>query len=203
MKKRYTIRGACAALVSGAMVLGVSAVANAVEQDRNAVSATIALDGDALSVAEEEQLAADLEILFTRYVQLLPGDSFTLNEANLREDGEGEQIAELQLLVDGLNRFAENEASMNSIGAPGLAITPLGVGDFAKCVALEGLGIPAAQASPGLVAAIKEGISAWNWGLTARSVAKILGTAAVKALGGPVGIGISLGWAAWSCRGKL
>lgn len=42
MKKRYTIRGACAALVSGAMVLGVSAVANAVEQDRNTVSATIA-----------------------------------------------------------------------------------------------------------------------------------------------------------------
>lgn len=92
------------------MVLGVSAVANAVEQDRNTVSATIALDGDALSVAEEEQLAADLEILFTRYVQLLPGDSFTLNEANLREDGEGEQIAELQLLVDGLNRLAEKRS---------------------------------------------------------------------------------------------
>lgn len=55
-----------------------------------------------LSVAEEEQLAADLEILFTRYVQLLPDGSFTLNEANLREDGEGEQIAELYLLVDGL-----------------------------------------------------------------------------------------------------
>lgn len=38
---------------------------------------------------------------------------------------------------------------------PGKSVRPYGSGDFAKCVALNALRIPAAAASPGLIAALK------------------------------------------------
>ena len=58
-------------------------------------------------------------------------------------------------------------------------------------------------AGPALIGVIKDGIRAWNWGLTAKTVARVLGPAAVRALGGPWGIGVALGWAAYACRGEL
>lgn len=45
--------------------------------------ASLLKDNVLLSASEEEQLAEELEVLFTRYVQLNENDIFEVNEANL------------------------------------------------------------------------------------------------------------------------
>lgn len=121
---------------------------------------------------EFTKLENDMQILFTRYIQLNDRDLFEVNAANLTADGQRTQIRGLRRLAAALNGIQQSAApSNNTVGAT--------------------------------IVAIKEGIRAWNWGLTARTVARILSPSAVKALGGPVGIGVALGWAAWSCRGRL
>lgn len=142
-----------------------------------------------LTEAEIAQLAAELEVLFTRYVQLGANNRFAVNEANLRADGySAEQVQGLRSLAQGLNTgtFQTRDA-----------------GSFALCMIREGLGIPSWDARADLIAAIKQGIKAWNWGLTAKTVARIVGPSVLKALGGPVGIGLTLGYAAFACRGEL
>ncbi|WP_233188207.1 hypothetical protein [Actinomyces qiguomingii] len=150
-----------------------------------------------LSEAETEELADDLEVLFTRYIPMGADGKLVVNEGAVIEDGFESNLPELRLLAEALN-----EAGETSSARDGGAQTE-GAGSFALCVALKGLGIPAGKASPGLIAAIKTGIKAWNWGLTAKTVAKILGASAVKALGGPVAIGVQLAAAAFTCRGEL
>ncbi len=162
---------------------------------------------------EFAELESDMQVLFTRYIQLNNKDRFEVNTANLTADGQQAQIQGLRRLTDALNTIQRTSPAANKTSVKTSVaiirrgstptIRPANAGDFALCVALEGLGIPAAGAAPGLIAAIKEGIRAWNWGLTAKTVARILGPSTVKALGGPIAIGVSLGWAAWSCRGRL
>ena len=147
---------------------------------------------DEWSEKEINQLANDLEKLFTRYVPMTKTGKFKVNRFYLFIDGKVDKVDEMQELADILNGDI-TQTNLENRDA----------GSFAKCVALEGLGIPAAAASPGLINAIKNGIRAWNWGLTAKTVARFLGPQVLKALGGPVGVGVALGWAAYNCKGKL
>lgn len=162
---------------------------------------------DQLSEVEMVQLKKDVEVLFTRYIQTDSSGRFFVNVSNLTADGSQSRAPELQQLADTFNMLgdAPEEYTPGSVSrvSPGAGIQPYGAGEFASCLALNALGIPALAASPGLINVLKEGIRAWNWGLTAKTVARIIGPAAARALGGPVGIGVALGWAAVSCRGKL
>lgn len=148
-----------------------------------------------LSEGELAELERDVEVLFTRYLPMDKKGQFALNELALREDGKEGEAAQLEALVEVLNSESQPK--------DGPSAQPYGAGEFAVCVALNGLGIPAIGAYPGLKEAIKEGIRAWNWKLTAKTVARIVGPQVVKALGGPVGIGVALSWAAVSCRDQL
>ncbi|EEZ91787.1 hypothetical protein HMPREF0578_1029 [Mobiluncus mulieris 28-1] len=185
MKKPIRLITAGAAVVALSLsTVGVASAAPVAQPDPVTTQTQ-----SSLSEVEIAQLAAELEVLFTRYVQLGANNQFAVNEANLRADGYStEQVQGLRSLSYGLNTgtFQTRDA-----------------GSFALCVAMEGLGIPGGKAHAGLIAAIKEGIRAWNWGLTAKTVARIIGASAVKALGGPVAIGVQLGIAAWNCRGEL
>lgn len=197
-----------AVTLSVTLPLSAASTVNAAEISANAIPNTLALqpnyDGYAeLSAEEEQKLANDLETLFTEYIQLNDADLFEVNEANLVADGYQEKVKDLHLLADSLNEMSDKEQQAARGVGNEPVLVPLGAGEFALCVVVNGLGIPAAGASPGLVAAIKEGIRAWNWGLTAKTVARILGPSVAKALGGPVGIGVALGWAAYTCRDKL
>ncbi|MGV9197178.1 hypothetical protein ACTOVL_08305 [Arcanobacterium canis] len=203
MKIRNAILGAGMSL---ALVFSGTGIALAVERtpsDLLLPERSVTSQGIGISSFEEEHLAQELEILFTRYVQLGIDDSFTVNEANLRADGHADKLVDLNRLAAGLNSLGKAGARNDELGSLVPIAETRSAGSFALCVGVNGLGIPAAGASPGLVAAIKEGIRAWNWGLTAKTVARILGSSATKALGGPIGIGVALGWAAWTCRGEL
>lgn len=148
---------------------------------------------------EMDQLEKDVEILFTRYIQNDSSGKFTVNANNLKADGAANRINELTQLASALNSVDKSMGNSKSGGS----LRPDGLGEFATCMVINGLGIPVAAASPALLNVLKDGIKAWNWGLTAKTVARIIGPAAARALGGPVGIGVSLGWAAVSCRNKL
>lgn len=214
---KYLSRMGITLVTTGALAVATTGTASAVESEpvkssHVAVVASIdtTLNGtltsgysSPMSASEEEQLADELEVLFTRYVQLNEADIFEVNEANLIADGHEKDLLGMQRLAAGLNALSQDNSSFGGRLPTQPVMRPLGAGEFALCVLLEGIGIPAAGASPGLVNAIKEGIRAWNWGLTAKTVARILGPSVAKAPGGPVGIGVALGWAAWSCRGKL
>lgn len=193
--------------IAGALAFGCSPAAQALSPAIPEASTSV-LEG--VEQQEIDQLANDLEVLFTEYIQQDEQGKLYVNIENLAAAGMAEKATELQFLADSLNALppvsALSELHISHGGNLGVVrpgASTAGVGEFAGCVVLEGLGIPAAQASPALLNTIKEGIRAWNWGLTAKTVARILGASAVKALGGPVAIGVNLGWAAYQCRGKL
>ena len=208
MFKKSTVM-LCSATLVGALLAGVPSGAFAASQQSTGTIATsVAVDSSGeISQKEMEQLEKDVETLFTRYIQMDSSGQFFVNTKNLAEDGVQDRTAELRMLSDSLNLMAEKESEQatNEIErrTPGKTLQPYGSTEFAKCVILNGLGIPALGGSPGIISAIKLGISSWNWGIAAKAVAKFLGPAVVKSLGGPVGIGVALGWSAWSCRGKL
>lgn len=199
------IRKSAVLTASTALLLsigGTAAAAGRTDLD-NLLNEDLVASSSGLTSAEEAQLAHDLEVLFTRYIQLEGDGTFRLNESNLISDGYAANIGTLSQLVDLLNTPAPAESTQPSSSWEESGSAQLGAGDFALCMVVEGLGIPSAAASPGLIAAIKQGISAWNWGLTAKTVARLVGPSVAKALGGPVGIGVTLGWAAWSCKSRL
>lgn len=208
MKRETTYGNVFRALIALMVVLGLCVAFTP------AASAAENTATEGLTQTQQAELEDDLEILFTRYIQLDEDGQFEVNAINLAADGQQDQMQGLQYLAVALNEaplvpsLSVTESDDVTSGVTRRAVTPvtvgtMGAGDFARCVALEGLGIPSAAASPGLISAIKTGIRAWNWGLTAKTVARILGPSVVKAFGGPIGIGVTLGWAAWSCRGKL
>lgn len=179
--------------------MGVFQTQDAHALNRNASSQS------ALSDAAIEQLAQEFESFFATYFQTAPDGSLYVNEEKVISDGMEKDLAAFQALARGIedaNAVPGRTAPSNPSFGHGNMIAPLGFTDFAKCVALGALGIPIGNV-PGLYAAFREGLRAWNWGLTARTVARILGPAAVKALGGPAGIALALGWAAVTCRDKL
>ena len=69
---------------------------------------------------------------------------------------------------------------------------------FARCMIENVLGF----SIPGLVQATKVAISAWNWGLAARTIIRIAGPVALRSFGGPATIALSLSWGVWQCRGS-
>ncbi|SHE25809.1 hypothetical protein [Actinomyces glycerinitolerans] len=185
-------------LLAASLSIGCGGMAAAVPSSDVVQSGSVS-EATGLSAAETEELADDLEILFTRYIPMGADGKLMVNENAVIEDGFEESLPELRMLADVLNEV--DQTSSGSVREGGMQAES--TGSFALCVALKGLGVPAGKASSGLIAAIKSGIKAWNWGLTAKTVAKILGASTVKALGGPVAIGVQLAAAAFSCRGEL
>ncbi|RAX23676.1 MULTISPECIES: hypothetical protein [unclassified Actinomyces] len=183
-------------LLAASLSIGCGGMAAAVPSSDVVQSGSVS-EATGLSAAETEELADDLEILFTRYIPMGADGKLMVNENAVIEDGFEESLPELRMLADVMNEVDQTNS------ARGGGSQTEGAGEFALCVALNGLGIPATGVSPGLLAAIKSGIRAWNWGLTARTVARIIGASAVKTLGGPLAIGVALGWAAVNCRGRL
>lgn len=157
---KAVLRGCATLLTAGAMVMAGAGIATAAEANTNHISVTLTntLTGftfgaspdyarhSVLSNAETDKLADDLEVLFTRYIQLGDNDVFVVNEANLIADGHQSDVKYLRRLAEGLNALSKNKTSASA--------------NFPE-------------------------------------------QSAIKPLGGPVGIGVALGWAAWSCRGKL
>lgn len=83
---------------------------------------------------------------------------------------------------------------------PGALIQPLGTEEFAVWVTLNGLGIPAFVGYGELKQAIIDDIRAWKWKLTARTVARIIGSQAEQTFGGPDVIAGVLAVSACNCR---
>ncbi len=155
---------------------------------------------DELSAAEMEQLEKDVEVLFTEYIILGDDDRFRVNETNVSAAGHADKIPQLESLASVLN---EDTTPRPFGGDYSDLASPMCTTEFAKCLAWEGLGIPAIEASPSLIQTIKDGIRTWNWQRTAKAVAKVLGAGTVRALGGPIGIGVSLAAGAVTCRKEL
>ena len=143
------------------------------------------------------RLARDIEVLFTRYVVLDVHGNFVVNVPNIQADGYSSGLDDFIRLAAVLNSTSEKIA-VSSTG-----VSPTDLGSFAVCVVEDGLGLKALKNAPQLLSVIKEGVRAWNWGLTASSVARIIGPGFVRALGGPWGLAVQLGWSAWNCRGHL
>lgn len=152
-----------------------------------------------------EQLANDLEILFTRYIPQVNG-KFTVNETNVIIDGLQSEIAEFQTVADTFNAIQAGDWKGNEESNHSGGITTLGAKEFTLCVLEAGLGIPASAFTTGTLTAIITAVSAWNWGLAASTIARALGpafvTGAGKALGGPVVIAGVLAAGAGYCAWK-
>ncbi|WP_159814292.1 hypothetical protein [Actinomyces sp. zg328] len=195
MKVPHIIAGGAASVALA--VSGATASAAPIETPPNSSTSS----EEPTSEEELDQFAGDLETLFTRYVQQRADGTVVVNIQNITADGMGDKISDFQRFADAMNNVGRTpsgqESQFSSNGASALS-----VGSFISCLATSALGIPIGNA-PNLYAALREGLRAWNWGLTARTVARIIGPSATKALGGPWGIALALGWGALTCRGHL
>lgn len=152
------------------------------------------------SQTEVDQLASDLEKLFTRYVTL--------------DTNTGVYVVQKEaILLDGLTlhtaEFESIAKSMNSMGAPAVGsssdirsdknmASTMSANSYARCVLVGALGV-SVTATPGLVQAAATAIRAWNWGLAAKTVARIIGPIALRSVGGPWGLAAALAASAATC----
>ena len=142
----------------------------------------------------EQQLAHDLEVLFTRYVPQHNGHYF-VNYENLKADGLILQAPNFERLALAFNGAA---GSTNEDYESFDDESTQDADSFARCMIENVLGF----SIPGLVQATKVAISAWNWGLAARTIIRIAGPVALRSFGGPATIALSLSWGVWQCRGS-
>lgn len=154
--------------------------------------------------ARVEQLANDLEILFTRYI-IQVDEKYIVNEDAIIEDGYVEQLEDFQTVATGFNDTANylKTKSFAEEAEHGDVTTAKSAGNYAKCVILGALGIPATAFTYATWTTITTAISAWNWGLAASTIVRALGPAFIgglgKAIGGPAVIASALAVAAVSC----
>ena len=194
------LSGVLAGLLSISLALGSSAAisnqASAAEIDPTSVSETTTL-----TAQEQKELADNLKVLFTRYIPLVNG-KFTVNKSAVAADGLQSKLTDFEHTALMFNAFNEGVKDENAGLYGTSAISNSQWWNFAKCVLGNAIGVGIGT-SPNLIRAVITGIKAWNWGLTAASVARIVGPLALKGVGGVAGLAAALGVAAWSCRSKL
>lgn len=161
-----------------------------------------------VSDQQMKQLERDIETLFTRYVVESGNGKFEVKYENIYADGAEAHLDSFEMLAESFNLLGESSGS--EFSSPGFNNSSLGklaqpqnAGDFAWCVLSTGLGFDIIKKAPGLVDAVRTAVRAWNWGLAASTVARILGPSVVRALGDPWLIASQLGIAAYKCRGAL
>ena len=202
MKKlrKIIVTSICVALPLGFSVSPNSAYAS------ESVNSEISITQNAFTDAEMKQIEKDLELLFTRYVVENENGHFEVIYDNVSADGAEhglKHFEDIAYVLNSENPVRSGGNQINTMSALGAATQPQGVMEFAGCVLFHGLGGDIIANAPGLIADTKDAIRAWKWGLAARTVARIIGPAAVKTLGGPWGIAASLALAAPGCTNKL
>ena len=155
-----------------------------------------------------DELADNLELLFTRYIQVNADGTFVVQVENIVADGYGAHLADAYALADAFNQVGSPAAvslpgQFNKTGRPPALKGPAGPNEFAYCILRDGLGANIFVNAPGVLNATRDAIKAWRWGLAASTVARIAGPMAVRALGGPWGIAAGDAMAAYGCRNQL
>ncbi|MBT1035113.1 hypothetical protein KJY78_01920 [Canibacter sp. lx-45] len=143
-----------------------------------------------------DQLASDLEFIFTHYLPVNDQGRVYVNEAYIKAAGYESKLSDFYALAYAVNSL--DGKKQNSYATASV----MGVPEFVECIGDRLLGF-SVRKFPGILRAIREGVRARNWGLTARTVARIFDPFLVRALGGPARIAISLGAAALACHRKL
>lgn len=190
--------------LSGGLLFSMSPAALASGMPLESVS--VNSSNQELTTQEMEQFERDIEKLFTRYVVENSNGIFEVKYDNVHTDGAEDALQHFENLAYALNLGAsspEVSTGVSQFSTLGSVVQPLGVGEFAWCVLYNGLGGNIIVNAPGLIEATKVAIRAWNWGLAATTVARIIGPVAVKSLGGPWGIAASLALAAPGCARHL
>lgn len=197
--KKFTVP-ATAALTVGTLLLSATP-GHALTQSSNlGVEKPVGYSQNFLSADEMKKLENDLETLFTRYVVMDSSGKFNVSYENIKADGLQEGLKDFEALASAFN-LAGNEVSRSS--SLGSFSTTQGVGEFAGCVLFDALGGNILSSAPGLINSTKLAIRAWNWGLAATTIARIVGPVALKSLGGPWGIAAGLAWSARGCMHHL
>ncbi|MCS4536120.1 hypothetical protein [Corynebacterium sp. HS2168-gen11] len=115
-----------------------------------------------LSAEEDQKHADDLETLFAKYIQLNDADLFEANETKLIADESQETIKGIHLRAHNLNEILlQSQYTAHGVEKASVFMTR-DSGEFVLCGVINGLGVPTADTSSGLVTAIKEWIRAWN-----------------------------------------
>ncbi|MGP5604701.1 hypothetical protein [Corynebacterium casei] len=155
---------------------------------------------DSLQTEQEDELAGDLEILFTEYVPEKDG-VFVVDEQAITADGHEASLGDFEALAAILN--SPNPSQMRGEPTNENLIQTRDAQSYAKCLIWGALGIPATAFSAGTWQAIVTGIKANQWKFTASTIVRALGPAFVngagKAIGGPVTIAAALVVAAGLC----
>lgn len=194
---RTKIRSTAVAFVAVALMSGhMAAVAGASEPYGAAEFESV----DSLQAEQEDELAGDLEVLFTEYVPEKDG-VFVVDEQAIAADGHEASLGDFEALAAILN--SPNPSQMRGEQANENLVQTRDAQSYAKCLIWGALGIPATAFSAGTWQAIVTGIKANQWKLTASTIVRALGPAFVngagKAIGGPVTIAAALVAAAGLC----
>lgn len=148
--------------------------------------------------SEVDQLAGDLEVLFTEYAYL-DGDRYVLDTELAAAYFGQENIAALSAFIKLVNGEQLTEEDLIGIPAPAFMAGSNGTGmisanSWASCVGdriLEFTGIGF------LSGGMWELIEKKNWDLLAKELVKVAGKNAIK--GGAVGLAASLAWFSVAC----
>lgn len=167
---------------------GVAAAAESSQSLRDSTYDTISASTEAVAAADVEQLAKDLETLFTEYIPMR-GGRYVVNESQVIQAGYGDQIQNFRQVAAMLN------SSQDAFGAAtatqrfdDFASVPMFNGSgFAQCVVAGALGIPTTAFNYATWMSIQTAIEAYNWGLAASTAARALGPAFVRGLGKAIG----------------
>lgn len=200
--KKFTVP-ATAALTVGALLLSATP-GHALAQSSNlGVEKPVGYSQNFLSADEMKKLENDLETLFTRYVVMDSSGKFNVSYENIKADGLQAGLKDFEALASAFNMATPPEANVAKTSSLGAFNTTQGVGEFAGCVLFNGLGGNIIASAPRLISSAQLAIRAWNWGLAAATVARIVGPVVVKSLGGPWGIAVNLALAAPGCTHHL
>lgn len=197
------------AVTTFAMCISSIGVANAVDTSRSPTADVQSVTSNSIDLAtadnfqtsisdaEMKKVEEEVKTLFTRYVPVIDG-KFSVNESNLNADGLSSRVVELRNFANSMNLMALQESG--AVSTPGM--TTYGGKEFAECLIRGTLGV-SATTIPGLINAIITGVKAWNWGLVASTVARIVGPIALRSIGGPLGLAAALAGTSAACLPDL
>lgn len=183
---------------------GIAAAAEPSQSMKDSTYDTISASSEVVAIADIDQLAQDLETLFTEYIPMRDGRYF-VNETQVIQAGYGDQIQNFHQVAAMLNSSQEVFGTgVTAQRFDDFGSVPMFNGSgFAKCVVAGALGIPTTAFNYATWMSIQTAIKAYNWGLAASTAARALGPAFVggfgKAIGGPAMIAAAFATAAGAC----